>query len=69
MKMTIAGLRVNAGKTQREMADDLGVSVTTVCNWEQGKCMKIRSLAKVAEYFGVDLGMLDLSPFIANEDE
>ena len=69
MKFTIAGLRVNAGKTQKELADDLGVSVNTVCNWEQGKCMKIKNLAKVVDYFGVSLTDIDLSPFIANEDE
>ena len=69
MKFTIAGLRVNAGKTQKELADDLGVSVNTVCNWEQGKCMKIKSLAKVVDYFGVSLADIDLTPFVANEDE
>ena len=36
-KITLAAARVNAGLTQSEAADKLGVSVTTVFNWENGK--------------------------------
>ncbi len=35
-KMTLKALRVNAGLTQKEVADKLKVSNKTICNWENG---------------------------------
>ena len=37
LKITLAAARVNAGLTQKEVADMLDVSNKTVCNWENGK--------------------------------
>lgn len=37
MKMTLKAARVNAGLTQTEFADALGVSKMTVFEWENGK--------------------------------
>lgn len=37
MKITIAAARVNANMTQKEAADELHVSKTTISNWEKGK--------------------------------
>lgn len=35
-KITLEAARVNAGLTQKEVADSLKVSNKTVCNWEKG---------------------------------
>jgi transcriptional regulator with XRE-family HTH domain len=37
LKITLAAARVNAGFTQKEVADMLDVSNKTICNWENGK--------------------------------
>lgn len=37
MKLTLKAARVNAGLTQTEFADALGVSKMTVFEWENGK--------------------------------
>lgn len=36
-RITLAAARVNAGLNQREMAEYLGVDVSTITNWEKGK--------------------------------
>lgn len=36
-RITLAAARVNAGMNQREMAEYLGVDVSTITNWEKGK--------------------------------
>jgi len=36
--ISLPAVRVNAGKTQKEWAEALGVNKTTVVNWEHGKC-------------------------------
>ena len=36
-KITIEAARVNSGLTQAELAEKMGVSRTTVINWERGK--------------------------------
>lgn len=36
MQMSLKALRVNAGLTQQDVADRLGVSRQTVINWENG---------------------------------
>lgn len=37
LKISIASARVNANMKQSDVAYKLGVSLTTVCNWETGK--------------------------------
>lgn len=37
MKMTLAAARVNAGYTQKEVSEILGVSCSTVVEWEKGR--------------------------------
>lgn len=37
MKITLKAARVNAGMTQKLVADRLGVSRCTILNWENGK--------------------------------
>lgn len=36
VKMTLKAARVNAGFSQKEAAERLGVSNKTLCNWEKG---------------------------------
>lgn len=53
MKLSIEALRVNAGFTQQDVADRLGVSRSTVIKWESGniepKELVIYALAKLYE--------------------
>ena len=37
VKITLKAARTNAGYTQREAAEKIGVTVDTVGNWERGK--------------------------------
>ena len=49
-------LRARKGKSQREVAQDLGISLTTYNGWEQNVSnLKISTALKLAEYFGVEL--------------
>ena len=36
LKITLEAARVNAGYTQKGAAEKLGISNTTLCNWEKG---------------------------------
>lgn len=36
-QISLTAARVNADKTQREVADLMGVNVSTIANWENGK--------------------------------
>lgn len=51
MQLTLEALRVNAGMTQQDVADKLGVSRQTVMKWENGqvepKELVIYALAKL----------------------
>lgn len=53
MKLSLEALRVNAGMTQQDVADRLGVSRSTVIKWEGGlvepKELVIYALAKLYE--------------------
>jgi len=54
-------LRINAGITQREIAEELGVSEQTVRNWEQGKHpprLTIPQVKKLCKLLGVGLDEL-----------
>ena len=57
-------LRTEKGLRQRDVADDLGISVTCYAGYEQGAHEPdFRTLCKIARYFGVTtdylLGMED----------
>lgn len=43
------------GMTQQELAGELGVSKTTVANWESGKHFPLRYLGLIEEVLGVSL--------------
>jgi len=49
-------LRARKGKSQREAAQDLGVSLTTYNGWEQNVAkLKVSTVLKLADYFDVDM--------------
>lgn len=59
-KMTMKAHRVNAGLTQKEAAEAIGVTIGTICRWERGqtsppfeKVVKLAILYKcnVADFF------------------
>lgn len=60
-------LRARKNKTQREVAADLGISVTTYCAWEKDiSNVAISKVEAVAEYFGVALGQIYFAPVHEN---
>lgn len=49
-------LRARLGKSQREVAQDLNISLTTYNGWEQNVAnLKVSTVMKLADYFGVEL--------------
>ena len=51
----IRSLRKGAGMTQKELADKLGVTITTVSRWEKGDYVPSpRYIKQMADMFGVD---------------
>lgn len=54
MKITLKAARVNAGMTQKEAADKIGVSETTIINWENGKtACNARMMPKIAALYNI----------------
>lgn len=56
MKYSVKELRARVNKTQKEVAQDLNISVQTYNEWENnlGK-VKLSNAQKLANYFGVKL--------------
>lgn len=48
-------VRIEKGVVQRRMAKDLGLTVQSVLNVENGKCLKVATLERIAEYLGVEI--------------
>lgn len=46
-KITLAAARVNAGLTQTEAAEKIGVSQITISNWETGKTSPKMSIVPI----------------------
>ena len=58
-KISLAAVRVNANMTQKEWADALGVSMTTVGNWESGKTSPdLAQVRKMSEMAGIPLDFI-----------
>lgn len=54
VKLTLEAARVNAGYSQKEAAEKLGVSNATLCNWENGKSFpSVKYVKKICELYGV----------------
>ena len=62
MKISLAAARVNAKMNQREMADYIGVDVSTITNWEKGKSEPTTSqLRKISEASGIPMDYIFVS--------
>lgn len=56
MQLSLEALRVNAGMTQQDVADRLGVSRQTVIKWESGDVvMKELVIYALAKLYNVDI--------------
>lgn len=55
MKISLKAARVNAEMTQKEAADRMGIDVSTVISWENGRTSpKAVQLQKLCEVYGVN---------------
>ena len=58
-KISLEAVRVNAKKTQKEWAELLGASNTTVVNWEKGNTEpSLSQLRKMSELSGVPMDFI-----------
>lgn len=56
MGYTLKGARVNAGYTQTEVSEKLGVGVCAISDWERGKRYpSVITAKKMADLYGVTL--------------
>lgn len=74
MSNNIKVLREATGKTQDEVASDLGVKLSRYRSWEQGKRSPTGAMGiKLAQYFGVStdtvFGSIFAEPLPLNSDE
>ncbi|MGP1437578.1 MAG: helix-turn-helix transcriptional regulator [Treponema sp.] len=52
--MTLRAARVNKGLSQKEAAEQLGVSKDTIGNWEKGKTYPdVQQLKKIEKLYGI----------------
>lgn len=62
MRISLAAARVNAKMNQREMAEYIGVDVSTITNWEKGKSEPSTSqLRKISEVSGIPMDYIFVS--------
>lgn len=58
-QISLEACRVNARLTQKELADKLSVSVTTIWNWERGETEpSLSQLRKISELSSVPLDFI-----------
>lgn len=58
-RISLKAARVNANMEQREWAENIGVSVATVINWEKGNTEPTLSqLRKISELSGVPMDFI-----------
>ena len=63
IQITLKAARVNAGYSQKEAAEKLGVSNCTLCNWEKGVSMpKANQIIAICNLYGVSYDMLIFLP-------
>lgn len=61
INITLEAARVNAGYTQEQAASNLGVSRSTIINWENGKTIPgIPSMHKMSQLYGIPLDCIFL---------
>ena len=58
-KISIAAARVNSNLNQREFAEKIGVSLSTVVNWEKGKTEPDASqLRMISQLSGIPMDVI-----------
>lgn len=58
-KISLEAARINAKLTQKELAKILGVSNTTIVNWESGKTEpNLSQLKKISELSGIPMDFI-----------
>lgn len=63
MKITLKAARVNAGYSQKEAAERLGISNTTLCKWENYISFpNAQQIDKLCELYGVSYDDLIFLP-------
>lgn len=56
-------LRARKKRTQKQVANDLGISVATYCAWENDiSNVAVSKVQAVAEYYGVAIGQISFGP-------
>ena len=56
MALTLKGARANAGFTQKEVSQRLGITTVTLSNWEKGKTFpKVDQIFRLADLYGVSV--------------
>ncbi len=62
IRISLTAARVNAQMNRREMAQLLGVSTSTVVNWENGKTEPtVSQLRKISEISGIPMDCIFVS--------
>ena len=62
IKMSLKAARVNAGLSQKEAANALGISNKTLCSWENGKTFPDQPMIeKICRLYGITYDMIDFS--------
>lgn len=57
--ISLEAARVNAKLTQKELADKLGVSNSTIVNWENGRTEpSLTQLKKISELSGIPMDFI-----------
>ena len=67
MGITIKAARINAGLSQKEVAERLGISVHTLYNWEQPggfKKLRIDKAKQMLDLYGLDFDDIEGSIFM-----
>lgn len=62
MKWRLCACRVNAGYTQKEVSEIIGVSEKTIIDWESGKtALKAERAQTLSELYRIPLAYMDFS--------
>ena len=63
VKITLKAARVNAGLTQKDVAERLGISNKTLCSWENGiTTPNVHQVQSLCDLYGVSYDNLNFLP-------
>lgn len=58
-KISLEACRVNARMTQKSWAENIGVTLQTICNWEHGKSQPtLPQVRRISELSGVPIDFI-----------